>query len=278
MPYEYLPTVKNFDPDYNYSVFPSGNGAERELFKPSMCERDLRPKNVRDIKNELLSGQAIRLPIIVNIRTNNIIDGNHRWNAWLQAVEEGYALPIRVSYIDVKEEDEFTEFLRLNSGSPVSVVDFVKCATKVGRVNTNKLTEFAKKHVPLTWDKHNNKLTRGVTECLIFGGTVQPEFIKRNGDYRNITDDMLSYADKLAGEIPLIMEGLKLDKNGGRTRTITSAWYAFRKPGVYEASARVDAIGIIKFAEKLRKYVIKEFGLSKMSQNDWIDSFCQSVE
>lgn len=277
MAYDYLPTVKNFDPDYSYSVFPSDDGEERELFKPSKCERVLRPAKVREIKAELLNGDVVHQPITVNIRTGNIIDGNHRWNAWLEAVSEGYKRPIRVNYVDVPEEDEFERFLKINSGTPVSAVDVVLCATAVSRPNSAKFIEFAKAHAPLTWNSRNNKVNRGTTECLIFGGTVQADYLKKRGDYRTITPEMVTYADKLARELHVLLGILDLSRDGSRRRVVVSAWFAFRK-GSYEESERVDKIGLEKFAEKVKSYATKEYGFSAMTQNDWIDAFCHAVE
>ena len=88
-------------------------------------------------------------PIHVNIRTNHILDGQHRLAAYLKAIEEE-KIPsdtlIYVAYEDLDEESEISKIIDLNINSKNwTLDDYVDCE-KCCNDNFRRLTEFAETH------------------------------------------------------------------------------------------------------------------------------------
>ena len=267
----------NVGTNVTYLYSPEDSVVVETNFKPSSFERELRPLHVREIKDAMLKG--VYMPAItVNVRTNNIIDGQHRWRAWLEAVEDGYSECLKVTFVDVPFEQEYDMFRFLNSALSVSNKDVFKVAVNNGITNVVKLNDFAKSHSPLTWNKHNNKAKLKFTETVIFG-SPKTGYTKKHGDYEEITGPMLEYANLMADELKQIFDVLKLDLSGSKDTTFAGAWWQFRQRNPYTGSyisknsEAVDKIGLKVFATQLKSYLNKHHGFESLNQTEWNQAF-----
>lgn len=249
----------------------------KEKFNPSPYERDLRPKHVKEIKEVMLRGGYMP-SITVNLRTLNIIDGQHRWRAWIDAVDEGCTDDLKVEFVDEPLEKEYVLFRFLNSGLSASNKDIFKVAVDNGVTNVTKLNDFAKSHAPFTWNRRSGKAKIKLVETLIFG-SPKGGYAKKHGDYDNITDEMLTYADIIATEVQKIFELAGFDGSGSKDSTFSGAWWIFRQRNPYTNgynnvnAEAVDKIGLEKFTKRLKDYVIDNHGFDTLNQTDWTNAF-----
>ena len=90
----------------------------------------IRPPHVRNIKDAIEAGEALP-PIVVEKKTNRIVDGFHRYEAYVSLFEMDHKIPvIERTYRDDKEL--FLDTIRLNSthGLALDRVAKAKCAQK----------------------------------------------------------------------------------------------------------------------------------------------------
>ena len=68
-------------------------------------QRDMNSKHINELKDEMLSGNWNgRVGIKVDINTMKIVKGNHTYDGYVLAREQGFNEPLTVEYIDVDED------------------------------------------------------------------------------------------------------------------------------------------------------------------------------
>lgn len=147
-----VPTLETVDYDKIYS-YDSDVISPSELFYPYLINRggreDAIQKHVDEIAEVIIkNGNMDKFPpIIVDINTLQILDGNCRFKAMIKVLEKNALenIKLRVIYEDVAEEDFDNRVIELNQGQKSwSLLDFIYNYSLRGNENYKRLIDFCK--------------------------------------------------------------------------------------------------------------------------------------
>ena len=191
-------------------------------------------KHSDEIKQAIINGENMP-PIIVDRKTLYIIDGQHRYEGFLKALDEGYDVYLEVIFKDFENPVDAARIYNTKSVN-WKTADFVYSGISLEMDNYKKLAIFCDTHPYL---KRGMTPKFGVAMALIFGKSIAggakalPEII---------TDEQLRRAEVLYNLISIIIDELGADK-----KTIF-----FTEPAIF---------GLIKFIH----YIKETYG------NEWYE-------
>ena len=120
------------------------------LFKKNSENRLINHSHKNRIKKQMEKFLDYFTPITVNIRTSNIIDGQHRWIAFIELVEEN-KLPIEstldVKYLDIPIEKEKEAIVEANINNKNWTIDDYIYSYSKSNENYVKLIDWCSTHM-----------------------------------------------------------------------------------------------------------------------------------
>jgi hypothetical protein len=193
-------------------------------------DRDL----VNTLKRSIKENGLLNPTIIVNKRTNDILEGQHRTRAYIELVDEGFfskELPIiKVDYTDVDFEREKKIIITLNNQrKPWSLSTYISSFVNEKNPYYVKLDTFCKKHA-LTFDANKNRPLYSCGVAFILGKQNNSDL--KNGKL-NFTDEELERAEIIYSEVVNIRKALNdyLGKDIIMSATLiglVTAWFKVR--------------------------------------------------
>lgn len=236
------PETVNFEKIYLYTNL---DWAERH---PK--NRELDEKLVKKYKNSMLNGASDELIglMVIDINTNYIYDGQHRIEAYKQAVLDGFDRPLRVMFIDApKDEEKQIELITsLNDGKHWNNYDFIH-SYKEGDNDLKKLEEFCLSHPRLYREVKTGKKKGTRTPFYRRAAAVvtgEPTYYKKaliNGTFK-VDEDAWKEAETTYNEAMKFLENTGLNKQSDipAIESIFNAWYAIRND--YNSRRKIEKL------------------------------------
>ena len=200
------------------------NLEKAKTFTLNSKNRTVVPNHLSRIKREMCECLWTMMPIVVNINTNNILDGQHRHKSYIDLMEAG-ELPkdylLGVMYVSVPEEFELEAIERINNNDKSwTLGDFVKRHSDDD--SYNKLIQFCLSH-SLTCDNNGPKIRYGSAMAT---GKSCTNILKRGEFYA--TDADFERAEQVHDEMLQIIEALGKEKRGSYLESLATTWIRFR--------------------------------------------------
>jgi len=177
------------------------------------------------------------MPVVVNILTGNILDGQHRWSLYLQLIDEGLInpkdTPLYVEYVEMSPKEEHSYITELQEANHWDNEDFCESYVSGGNPNYITIKQFCDEH-PLC--KRVNKAG------MISGRAYRLANIILTGDRneKHLKDGLavVSREDVTRGhaihnEMQKILQAIKIESTVGRNglEGLASAWRELRQAG-----------------------------------------------
>ena len=226
-----VPAKDNVDYSKIYS-YESSVINPNELFSKYLLNRGGREnaiaKHVLEIKDAIIKNGGMDKfpPIVVDINTLQIIDGNCRFMAMSDVLNDGSMdLTLRVVYEDASEEEFDQRVIDLNQGQKSwGLLDFIYNFSLRENENYKRLIEFCESE-PTLHKKDGNIIPRYAGAALL----------KKVNDLKNskleLTDEEVEIGHKVVEEATLIRKKFSEDVNangGGWYESYLRAWAEFR--------------------------------------------------
>ena len=231
-----------------------------ELFKLHPQNRDIDPRHVAELKKMMRNSPNTIPAICVNRATKIIIDGQHRWKAYLELVSEGtwpHDTELEVKFVDVPVEDELKYIIEAQKGTkPWYNEDYVSAHVIGGNESYVKLSDWTKSH-ELTCAGGKPKYTY----AIIMMKGVKASSIIRDGKLV-VTDEDLAVGDAVHDEIKQLAEVLGVTCAGSSFEALISKWFKVRKNHSFKSWLQY-----IKTHKKLN------YRKNKITYSDWNDYF-----
>ena len=240
-----VPTVETVDYNRIY-VYDSNVINPKELFIPYLRNRggreDAIAKHIQEIKKVILDGGMRKLPpIVVDINTLQIPDGNCRFKALLSALDDEVFdnLTLKVIYEDIPEEEFDDRVIELNTGQKSwSLLDYIYNHKLRGSGSHKKFIEFCVSNETLhSKDGLINPRYGAAALC------IPQTHLKKSS--LNVTDEAIEVANKAVYEAAEVRKKFSEDANangGGWYEPYLRAWAEFR-----------NSLGNIPFEEYLKE-------------------------
>jgi len=244
--------------------------------------RNINKKNVANIYAAMERGEAIN-PIIVNRRTNILIDGQHRREAqimyWENHKDERKELVFEVVSIDIPANEEFAYIVCSNS-KPIQwkAADYLNAFAEAGNENYIRLRKFMKDcdlcHTA-TEDMTTDRITSPkVTYAVSLLGNKAYHTLKFKTGQMKVTDEDIKKAMVRAEQVKRVLKAIDPDKTVGlrSVNYLILSWIGRDEVDELDAESRVSYIEASQ--ERLRKWVYKT-GNKLSKSSDWNNLFNQ---
>lgn len=196
------------------------------VFGKNQENRQENPAHLAKIKNQLLSSMDVIPPITVNVVTNNVIDGQHRFKAYKELIENGKIdrnTKLKVMYVDIPIDEEKKAIVDANTHSKNwSLDDYVNSYVRAGIISYQKLDDWCRKH-PLASENGKPKYRYG--SAIITGKRCQNEL--KSGTF-SFSESQLSIADDIHAEMLEIVELFGLKGKGPWIESLAVSWTEVR--------------------------------------------------
>lgn len=176
-------------------------------------------------------------PVIVNILTMNILDGQHRWSLYLQLVDEGLIDPTQtmlwVEYVNMDPTEEHRYITELQEANHWDNEDFCESYVKGGDPYYISAKNFCDTH-PLC--NSVNKAGKVSSRAYRLANIM----LTGDRNEKHLRDGQLSFtkkeekeADIIHGELLKILKALKINPTIGKSglEGLASAWRVLRRDG-----------------------------------------------
>lgn len=238
-----VPTKDNVDYSKIYS-YESNVINPNELFSKYLLNRggreDAITKHVQEIKDAIIKNGGMDKfpPITVDINTLQIIDGNCRFMAMSDVLNDGVLdLALRVVYEDVSEEDFDQRVIELNQGQKSwGILDFIYNYSLRGNENYKRLIEFCESEPTLC--------KKGTINPRYAGAALRKSVNDLKNSKLELSAEEVEIGKKVIEEAALIRKKFSEDEKangGGWYEPYIRAWAEFR-----------DNLGDISFKDYLR--------------------------
>jgi hypothetical protein len=193
--------------------------------------RGIDKKHVEQMKNKLMDSPLKKFvcPIIVNLTTGNIIDGQHRATAFCEMIENGSistSSTIDVIYKEMHFEDEIRYIDSVNSDvKNWQLTDAVNSKAKQNIDSYKMLLEFCKTH---SLCHANNGTPKATYASIIILGKRPPSKLLRGGDV-NFSKEQVEKAHYIHDEMVDIFKAIGIKSpTGWMIGTLAEAWHEVR--------------------------------------------------
>ncbi len=234
---------------------------DAKQFGTNQQNRKVDAKHVAKIKKGYIESIEYLPPITVNSTTGNVIDGQHRLQAFLELIEEGN-LPkdatILVRFIEADEKDERKLIIDANTKTKNwNQNDFVNSYTSVN-ANYSKLTEWCLSHRLC----HNEGKPIYRYASAIIKGKSSGTKLKK-GEFE-ITEEELNKAENNYNEVSSIIDKASLSTTGAYIESLAISWLT-NKNWLLKGFGNFD--NILAFLEKKKQSLI--WGKKYSGKKDW---------
>lgn len=218
-------------------IFIPVSAVEATKFKYNVANRLITKKHVDDFLDSiLLDAEKLNksefpivfdaVPIYVNPRTKNVLDGQHRLQAFVRAVAAGI-IPansyIMVMFLECEPEEEIEKIQKFNTKARNWVTaDFVRACVTAGVESYKKLYDFTSSHL-ICWSK--GKLLYSYAH-LFLKGTLGDIAI-REGQF-TVTEEEIALGHEIHKEIVAIREMLGITAKNNQLQRMIMVWRRFR--------------------------------------------------
>ena len=232
-------------------------------FGENQENREVNHSHLQKIKKQLINYFEAMPPITINVLTNHIIDGQHRYKAYKELVESG-ELPmdskIKVMFVEIPIEEEKQAIIDANTNSKNwTLDDYIKSYAKSGIRSYVELEEWCKAH-PLCCDGGKAKFRYGA--AIITGKRCSAEL--KSGNFTFSTEDYRR-ADEIHAEMLEIVELFDLKGKGNWVESLATSWTAARNQHEFRVWMR-------ELKTKKQKFM----RLPKDNSKDWDNIFAQA--
>lgn len=197
----------------------SSNDARK--FGRNQENRKIDPKHAAKIKKDWNKSKDFIPPITVNFKTNHIIDGQHRLQAFIELVDEhklAESAQILVRFIDVDESEEKQLIIDANTKSKNwNQNDYIESHSETNE-QYKKLNQWCIEH-SLCNVEGKPKPRYGA--AMILGKTCGA--ILKNGKF-NPSDDDWNNADEIHNDLVQILEILEREAKGSFIEPLAIEW------------------------------------------------------
>lgn len=212
--------------------------------------RKVNHKHCKEFKISMLNGASDALigVMIIDIKTKQIYDGQHRIHAYKEAVKEGYNRPLRIMFIDAPEnKDEQIKLINeLNNGKHWNLNDYINSHMD-GNNDLRKLEEFCLQHPRLYRETQRGKNKGKKTAFMRRGAAIvtgKPSYYKkslRDGTFKATKEDW-DDAENVYSEVMHILDATKLSKESDvpSLEGIISGWFAVHND--YKLNKKIQSL------------------------------------
>lgn len=219
----------------------SANYEQAKEFGKNVQNRMINHGHVNQLRKSIAEGDLkLMPPITVNLITGNIIDGQHRRDAFIAAINSGEIDKnslIEVKFVEIPVEKEIEAICNANVNSKNwSVDDFIESYAKVN-LHYQKLQDFCNTHCLC----YKVKLTENDTKKIIklnyryavamIKGKAGKKMLKDGS--LTISEEEFKRADAIHNEVNKINEILFNGKMDPIIEGLAIAWYEFRDKSVF---------------------------------------------
>lgn len=235
----------------NHEIKAVSYNTAKKMFKRHSGNRNIIISHVKELKKEFLTNNGFCMPITVNDTTKNILDGQHRFEAIKQLVEEkkiDINPSIYVQFVHLETPEEEIQWMQKinNVSKHWTINDYINAYSSTDE-NCAYLTNWAKQH---------NIDNFGLVGTYFKGKNCRQALLK--GTF-SITDEDKKHADIMFNEINQIADALQT----GINESLVCSWNQQR------VDFNID--DVVKYTKKNRFY-LKHFR-NVQSQKDWQDYF-----
>ena len=273
-----VPTTDTVD-YYRIYVYNSDDINPRELFTPYLKNRggreDAIAKHVQEIRDGILKDNGMENipPIIIDINTLQIVDGNCRFNALLSILDDELlgGINLRVMFDNIPEDKFDERVIKYNQGQKSwSTVDFIYNFSLRGNVNYTKFIDFCKSDDTLHKADGTIKPRYGAAALCVSTNDLKKSTL-------SITDEDIENGKETVFEAAEIRKQFTTDlkaNGGGWYEPYLRAWAEFR--GEISDISFKDYLKEVNKSVKCRKReVTVPYGSNK--KKDW-NSFFRTIK
>lgn len=192
--------------------------------------------HLNHMKGQWLTSAELIPPITVNVVTNNIIDGQHRLEAYRELIKSNGIskdTTIKVMYVSVPVELEKQAIVDANTHSKNwSLDDYIHSYVKAGIESYCKLEDWCKTHT-LCYNYVKNKETKEQNKefkyryaaAMLTGKRCTNELKSASFTF---TDDEAKIAENVHTEMLEIIDLIKNKKQGAWIEALAVSWHQYR--------------------------------------------------
>ena len=247
-----VPTIENVD--YN-RIYCFRNDPNFGFFK---ANRDLSKKHIKDIDKAIENGTykaKYIAPVRVDIHTLNVIDGQHRYEAFKKAWKNGSDEIMRVIFEDLPEDEKekLDVIVDINSSnSNWSINAYQKRLREEGNKCILNIEEFGKTHALCQKVNSKGEVTGFYPRyvyAIVMGRNISNDI--KNGTI-SVTDSDIEFGEKMHSELDKLVDALDYEINSW-FESFAFAWHNIRKNDKAN-SALVDELGMDVICQNIKSY------------------------
>ena len=231
-------------------------------FKYHQRNRLIDKRHLEEIKKQVLKSLGVMPPIVVNVITGVIIDGQHRYEAYKQLIEAGL-LPadtkLQVMFVSISPEEELETIINSQiHARKWSPWDYIRSYVEAGNDSYIILDAWCKTHAVCM---EGEKTKPRYAAAMMKGRNCQTELT--NGSF-TVTNEEVENAENIYNEIITICDILNIGTTGTWFEAMIISWYRNRKLHTFDVWRNM----IKKRKERLISY-------PKQKVKDWEAIFSQ---
>lgn len=231
-----------------------------QCFGKNQENRVVSHSHVQRLKREMLKSFDLFPAITVNKKTNNIIDGQHRNEAYIGLMKDNL-LPaeakLKVMYVDVAPDDEILRICDANQNSKNwGVDDFIARYVKNGNESYVTLEKWCLEHSLCVENKKNKRIPKYRYGAAILKGTSCSGTLK-TGDF-TVTEEEIAEANVKHTEMLAIIEALGMKGQGAWIESLATTWSKYRLLHSFK-----------DWMSRIKKNKKKYMKWPKENQDDW---------
>lgn len=231
-----------------------------KMFKLHPQNRDIDTGHVLEIKKMMRESPSTTPAICVNTATKVIIDGQHRWMAYLQLVNEGTwpaDSELEVKFVDIPVEDELKRIIEAQKGNKSwRNEDYVHAHANGGLLSYIKLEDWTKTH-ELTFCSGKPKYTYSL---IMMKGAKNTTTIRQGTLV--LTDEDLVIGEIVHDELKQLTEILSCSRVGQSFEAMATKWFKVRGNHPFKA-----------WLQYIKTHKRLNYKKNKTSYADWNDYF-----
>lgn len=216
--------------------------------------RTINRGHLNNMKKEWLTSAALMPPITVNVATNHITDGQHRWSSYIDLVRDNKLsreTRLKVMYVNIDPKDEKDVIIASNTHSKNWVADDYVNSYAHTIDDYKTLAEWCKSH-ELTNCKGKAKYIYGA--AIITGKQCRQELMK--GDFR-ISENALEQAETIHAEMVELKNAMNIQGSNSWITTLAMSWHNFRnmhnfKDFLSETKSKMRASGFQRLPKQAK--------------------------
>ena len=233
-----IPTKDNVDYTRVYSIT---DASLLDNFVFLKTNREVSEKNIAKIEKQIKDeehGAMFIPPILVDINTMTIIDGQNRFTAFKKSMGKGISTEMKVMYVDVDGDYADTLVKLLQDGKNWNKDDYFHRAIANGNAACKEIEKWCMNHSELCMDKSG--LNQTYAMCFIYGKRVDKEVKDLT---LTINKKQLEFSEQIYKEVLAMFKAMKYKKAnfiGG----MVPSWYELRKDKNNSLNFFIDDMGM----------------------------------